>query len=147
MKHKHAELIKAWADGAEIEWKTLSGEWRIASHPEWNLNTCYRIKPPELPQWRKNMAQALRDGKVVEALWSRGWDKVVITQERLLNPEVNLYEGHFRIKPEPKPDVFCIEHFYLNGEGDWSCTNAVEGNLKLIFDGETGALKDAEVLK
>jgi hypothetical protein len=25
--HKHAELIKAWADGAEIEWRIKGVDW------------------------------------------------------------------------------------------------------------------------
>ena len=46
--HKHAELIKAWADGAEIEEQTPSGYlWRFTSHPSWNLNFNYRIKPKD----------------------------------------------------------------------------------------------------
>jgi lysyl-tRNA synthetase class II len=46
--HKHAAVIKAWADGAEIEFlDTLSREpiWRAASRPSWTLDTEYRIKP------------------------------------------------------------------------------------------------------
>lgn len=54
--HKHAELIKAWADGAEIQWLGDAGrgrratrngeEWFDVSHPSWAEGTCYRIKPP-----------------------------------------------------------------------------------------------------
>jgi hypothetical protein len=52
MKHKHAEIIKAWADGAEIEVRTLcthagnSNEWRDTTDPFWNNNNLdFRIKP------------------------------------------------------------------------------------------------------
>jgi hypothetical protein len=44
MKHKHAELIKAWADGAEIEVK-VNGDWEHAKKPSWAEFTEYRIKP------------------------------------------------------------------------------------------------------
>ena len=44
--HKHAELIKAWADGAEIEYQT-QGKWRVTLKPSWHLHTVYRIKPTE----------------------------------------------------------------------------------------------------
>ena len=66
--------------------------------------------------------------------------------------QVLLEEGMMSIirkyldKRDSKPDVYFIEYFYLDGEGEWSCTNMVEGNLKLTFDGETGKLKSAEVL-
>ena len=42
--HKHAELIKAWADGAEIEWNDL-GIWKTAECPGWSYLAEYRIKP------------------------------------------------------------------------------------------------------
>ncbi len=44
MKHKHAELIKAWADGADIEgfW---SGNWQECKNPTWWEENEYRIKP------------------------------------------------------------------------------------------------------
>ena len=45
MKHKHAELIKAWADGAEIEfWSTIDEKWYLADKPSWDENKKYRIK-------------------------------------------------------------------------------------------------------
>lgn len=43
--HKHAELIKAWADGAEIEYRNAEGEWYEARGPAWGPETQYRIKP------------------------------------------------------------------------------------------------------
>lgn len=44
--HKHAELIKAWADGAEIEWRRHPhGEWLHLSSPNWLEDDFYRIKP------------------------------------------------------------------------------------------------------
>jgi hypothetical protein len=43
--HKHADLIKAWADGAKIQvFITSSGEWANAN-PSWDPNSCYRVKP------------------------------------------------------------------------------------------------------
>lgn len=46
--HKHADLIKAWADGAEIEIKTEDGRW-AASSPSWQSFLEYRIKPEPKP--------------------------------------------------------------------------------------------------
>ena len=44
--HKHAELIKAWADGAEIECKQTSSSenWSYIHNPDFRSNE-YRIKP------------------------------------------------------------------------------------------------------
>ena len=47
--HKHAKEIKAWADGAEIEWLDSKGVYREASDPWWSLDIHYRIKPQPKP--------------------------------------------------------------------------------------------------
>jgi hypothetical protein len=104
--HKHAELIKAWADGAEIEYKFFCGgtQWS-----DW------------LP---------MNDGS-----WT------------------NSPEYEYRIKPEPKPDVVMSEYFFIeerinfNGGYILLCDSSKDSNIKLTFDGETGKLKSAEVLK
>jgi len=45
--HKHAELIKLWADGAEIQYKPggKGGNWLDNEHPTWDCCIEYRIKP------------------------------------------------------------------------------------------------------
>lgn len=51
MKHKHAELIKAWADGAVIEQRFTDrnfnyNNWESINNPIWHECGCeYRIKP------------------------------------------------------------------------------------------------------
>lgn len=49
--HKHAELIKAWADGAEIEFfESYSQQWKpIGSEPCWFPSILFRIKPEPKP--------------------------------------------------------------------------------------------------
>lgn len=92
--HKHAELIKAWADGAEIEaYKPDTETWYLEHPLEWNSFRAYRIKP------------------------------------------------------EPKPDnvMFCKSTPW--GVHSESSTRNSDHNLKQVFDGETGALKYAEVLE
>ena len=99
MKHKHAELIKAWADGAEIQARLAegygTGGWYDTDIPTWGLDKEYRIKP------------------------------------------------------EPKPDV--VEEAYvmkrISGEV-YVCQGFHEiPNARFVWDGETGKLKSAEVLK
>lgn len=48
---KHAELIKAWADGAEIQVKMNDGNWADLSSPQWWDKDEYRIKP-QAPETR-----------------------------------------------------------------------------------------------
>lgn len=93
--HKHAELIKAWADGAQIQYKSqLLAErgWVDDPHPSFDVD----------------------------------------------------YE--WRIKPEPKPD----DVIFICAKTNWigySHLRHADHNLQITLDGETGALKAAEVLK
>ena len=48
--HKHAELITAWADGADIEYQVPNSakpgcKWINTPMPLWVIDTVYRIKP------------------------------------------------------------------------------------------------------
>ena len=46
--HVHAELIKAWADGAEIQyWSDFYKGWFTSKTPWWETGTKYRIKPEQ----------------------------------------------------------------------------------------------------
>lgn len=48
--HKHAELIKAWADGAEIEYcDNPNNYWYPTNYPTWNTFFEYRLKPIPKP--------------------------------------------------------------------------------------------------
>ena len=108
MKHKHAELIKAWADGAEIEHKSrTTGEWEESGHncPRWHPDIEYRIKPEPKPD---------------VVMYSR----VLSVQKHKDGAYYAWVSNAYTEMPSFKAD-----------------------NLKLTFDGETGELKSAEVLK
>jgi len=95
--HKHAELIKAWADGAEIECrnKNFQDSW----------------------------------SPLMEGCWDREFLE-------------------FRIKPQSKPDISYKTNIEYDFGWKWvSTTSTKHPNLSLTFDGETGELKSAEVLK
>lgn len=48
--HKHADLIKAWADGAEIQFfDPQYKKWEDTYEPSWNTLFLYRIKPEPKP--------------------------------------------------------------------------------------------------
>lgn len=103
--HKHAELIKAWADGAEIEILTSMGEWVEAPFPAWTNECEYRIKPEPKPD--------------------------LVMYSRVLSMQEHKDGGYYA----------WVSNAYTQMP---SCKN---DNLKLTFDGETGELKSAEVLK
>ena len=49
--HKHADIIKAWADGAEVQCKNnCDPTWKdMGPHPCWFDGIQYRIKPEPKP--------------------------------------------------------------------------------------------------
>ena len=53
-RHPHADVIHAWADGAEIEFRPKKGgygngafNWRPCRNPDWHENFEYRVKGEE----------------------------------------------------------------------------------------------------
>lgn len=92
--HKHAALIKQWADGAEIEQFSIARDkWIHAQAPLWSENVEYRIKP--VPHKWQHVIDAFNAGDICQ------W----------LNPDTGEWEpkcGKFfsvheiyRIKPDP----------------------------------------------
>ena len=49
-RHKHADLIHAWADGAEIQ-VLNNGRWIDIYYPSWSEYAEYRIKPQPKPDY------------------------------------------------------------------------------------------------
>jgi hypothetical protein len=45
--HKHSDLIKLWADGAQIQVKACNVVWEDRENPYWATDREYRIKPEE----------------------------------------------------------------------------------------------------
>lgn len=64
--HKHAELIKAWADGAEIQCEISQGNWCDIGKPDWHEEVKFRIKPepPKYPKTRMTHEQ-------IYTIWSK----------------------------------------------------------------------------
>ena len=56
MRHKHADIIHAWAEGADIEIKDEDGKWVLQNYPLFYPKTVYRIKPKE-PEWWENIPE------------------------------------------------------------------------------------------
>lgn len=106
-QRKHAELIKAWADGATIQrlWTGGGGHWLIDNEPMWEEWEEYRIKPEPKPD--------------------------LVMYSRVLSMQEHKDGGYYA----------WVSNAYTQMP---SCKN---DNLKLTFDGETGELKSADVLK
>jgi hypothetical protein len=63
--HIHADVIKAWADGAEIEvsHNTTSNGWLPADAPNWSLSCSYRVKPKPKPNTVHHLFVTYEDGR------------------------------------------------------------------------------------
>jgi len=85
-KHVHAEVIKAWAEGAQVQ--TLlqyTNEWKDEKTPSWADDIEYRVKPAE---------------KVVRWLWlSKQYDGMWHTGTTYMTePQAHDYFGVYRQK-------------------------------------------------
>jgi len=82
MKHKHADLIHAYADGAEIQYRySHNKEWRDSDTHTWCKTTEYRIKPtpPRKPRVRQSGLRFFDcEGgtKTIEFI-EAGWTKLI----------------------------------------------------------------------
>lgn len=105
-RRKHADLIIAWAEGAEIEvCSDKSDIWTLATRPTWNTEFKYRIKPqPEYVPYEvedyeeasklvgRTMESKKKDTKVMitvvykweDALWINGMLSNVLLKNYIL---------------------------------------------------------------
>ena len=61
-KHKHAAVIHAWADGAQVQMKWESSGWQDSTEPAWFPELEYRIKPAEkVVRWLWAYCSVIRD--------------------------------------------------------------------------------------
>jgi endonuclease YncB( thermonuclease family) len=50
--HKHAELIKQWADGAQIQYRYKNfSDWFDIDNPGWDEDVEFRVKPSRKVIW------------------------------------------------------------------------------------------------
>jgi len=98
MKHKHYDMIGAWAEGKQIQVEEMDGTWSDIQGPSWSGHNQYRIKPEPKP----DVVKYLIRGLISHSSWL----------------EFDNQTGH-----------------------------EADGCIKITFDGETGKLKSAEVLK
>lgn len=87
--HKHAELIKQWADGAEIEvhYKSLN-KWYVVKDPAWNGDFEFRVKPNRNNNYLERIMSNVKlelSGESMDALFV---DLLNDNLALILNPDV-----------------------------------------------------------
>ena len=146
MKHKHYELIVAWANGAVIEY--LSGQvWLALERPQWYEAAEYREKPTHA-----ELIKAYKEGANIE--W---YNSACDRWENCYIPSWNS-NILYRVKSEPKPDIIMFaEAFRLSHTVDYGSVsnayklnccrkNLIVPNLKLTYSGDTNKLKSIEMI-
>lgn len=111
--HKHAALIKAWADGATIEVLLPSSNeiWTVVERPGWYDGAHYRIKPEPKPDVVTNTLVKFHDSwKRMEAWLTWHGDRI------------------------PSGYAHNLDNKELH-------------HLRFTFDGETDKLKSVELLE
>lgn len=102
-KHKHAELIKLWADGHEIQfWHKSSRRWLNVARPTWSPDTSYRLKADA---WKDKFIEAIHQGKTVEVFIHNKWGMADSLHRLVKMDELEHYgwlaEECYRIRQDP----------------------------------------------
>lgn len=75
--HKHAELIKAWADGAEIQFLNAAGDWVSTNgNPGWFNCYQYRVKPEPKKIQIRFFEDTLGFVRCWTNTWKRSWEQI-----------------------------------------------------------------------
>lgn len=141
--HVHAEVIKAWADGAEIEYRYGDGPWCAVEEPGWTSYCQYRVKP--VPhKWQKEMDAYYKEKKDIQCRTKRTNWVLWEGARSHLNPNESRFDDpilEFRIAPEE-----VVRWLAVNEHGSMLMGCATrDTNMKLTF--VDGVLTKAEVLK
>jgi len=113
--HKHAKLIKVWADGSTIQY--LCGNQWFECHPNgptWDIRTEYRVKPVPNPDYSKFIGLYAHENTEFNSHAING----VYSSSKYNVPEEKLTE---------------FNRYLL-------CNK-----LELVFDGETKELKEVKI--
>ena len=78
MKHKHCDLIKAWAEGEEIQHFCIyDNQWFDNNAPAWSSCTEYRIKPkPKIVKFKVALVKCNFIGKYLEIIFDDDYSKM-----------------------------------------------------------------------
>ena len=123
---KHATLIHAWADGAEVEILGRTSEsWKSINHPSWAEESNYRIKPHK---WQAEIdaqkaGEAIHWRVVGEATWREAHRGLLIADdacEYRIKPETIRFRMYLLGGATTTVEVLHSEHFAAKAEADES---------------------------
>lgn len=119
-KHKHADTIIAWANGANIEIKA-GNIWRDCINPiYWHTNSLYRVKRV-FKDWEQKLIDAAKAGEVVQyhSRLTNEWKNSALYYKVVAGEDVYSYvfsdQDRYRIKPEEVEPTVQIERLTITG--------------------------------
>jgi hypothetical protein len=135
--HKWHKEIKAWADGAEIEWRTNNGsmhtEWKEAGEiPNWHIVIAeFRIKPqPKEPDFDATEYQ-----RALKKSAQKFKEKIEKTYAEVLDKAINELA-------EPK-EAPCLDVSVFNSElhitADRLFLSGITGKFKIKLENDDGS--------
>lgn len=148
--HIHAEVIKAWADGAEIEWYSYPLKQWIpvqSTCPSWDEHERYRVKPKR--HIHQDLMDAYAAGAKIQRLYIFGrmeQSKYIPEWRDDYNPKW-LENVEYRIKPNP---IVVQRAVTLNKDGtnyyvlDWAKHFRKPCNIEYTFNPDTKELLDVK---
>lgn len=119
--HKHAALIKQWADGAEIEEFSVIVGWFTQSNPTWDGLAQYRIKDPyrHLKEAATNPAKKIgilqKNGGVVWYTDTTQFGWVLDSERYVIGDKPDPYSELKAAAADPTKQIRLKEH----GPDDW----------------------------
>ena len=134
--HVHADLIKAWADGAEIE-TVFNERWETIKCPNWYSDCKYRIKDPY-----RELKEAAKDPTKQIRFRDMEW---IDCGEYTANEFNRVHDGLGMIvhRRSPAPNPFFVEDWSERFDGDALPENATS---ILIEDGDYEAWRASQLL-
>jgi len=138
-QHKHCKLIKAWADGAEIQYRSRI-DWHNATPPYWEDSLDYRIKPKEFEMTKDDWKRVIDEGFYVRYNGVAEITKLNVILEPAaceVVREVGLRQPHFQGDKHPTGNVMVITNY---GRG------LIEGYTELASDANWESVTEYIVL-
>ena len=96
--HKHAELIKQWADGAEIEcYCRFTSRWFYKPNPNWSESLEYRVKPKVKWTPKYRLITACEDGICMNVAVPKAVCNYYIIQQFVSEHENDWDNQHYEV--------------------------------------------------
>lgn len=91
--HKHAEIIKAWADGRPVQVRISQDHWADIEKPSWHGIQEYRIKPEPKRGWYRVALLVCGGTLTADILHSEESIEQCATFDRWITPRIEYELG------------------------------------------------------